>query len=146
VEPAEKYDSFSNHLNRFGDLDKRILLKIDIEGSEYAIFKDPLFLNALNNVVQLAIEFHDLDTRLEELRTILGVLANRFSVVHIHSNNFGAIFEHEGAQIPVTIEFTLLSNTFLGEKVVDTTELPVKGLDFPNNPAVPDFSFSELFK
>ncbi len=42
-----KYDSFPNHLKRFGDEGKKILLKIDIEGGEYEVLKDEKFLKCI---------------------------------------------------------------------------------------------------
>jgi len=38
--------------------DKKIVLKIDVDGAEFLVFNDPNIYTQLDNVVQLIIEFH----------------------------------------------------------------------------------------
>jgi len=144
-ESRNKYDSFANHLSRFDDLGKKVMLKIDIEGGEYEIFKHEGFLKALNNVVQIAIEFHDLPTRFRSLEKLMEALQENFSVVHIHANNYGGVFELNGKQVPGTIELTLLNNSMLASKEIDKTSIPIKDLDYPNDVNLPDIELSPLF-
>lgn len=142
-----KYDSFANHLKRFGDVGKRVLLKIDIEGGEYEIFKDEGFQKSLETVVQIAIEFHDVEQKFTELEKLITRLSDRFSVVHFHANNFDGVFEASGKQIPRTIELTFLNNLYLSrERIADDNPLPVEGLDYPNNVHLPDINLSQIFK
>ncbi len=140
-----KYDSFENHLTRFGDVGKKIMLKIDIEGGEYEILSDDRFIKALENVAQIAIEIHDVEERFGDLEKILNKLSDRFSVVHFHANNFGGVFEIKGKMMPHTIELTLLNNSFIKNKMPDLTPMPVDGLDYPNNLKLPDINLSQLF-
>lgn len=140
-----KYDTFENHIKRFGDLGKRVMLKIDIEGGEYEMFSDEGFQKSLENVVQIAIEFHDVQKRLGELERLIKRLSGRFSIAHFHANNFGGVFEIQGKQMPHTIELTFVRNSFLKKNLPDLTPMPVDGLDYPNNLNLPDINLSQLF-
>ena len=140
-----KYDSFPNHLKRFGDEEKKIFLKIDIEGGEYEVLKDEKFLKALDNVVQIAIEFHDADTRLAELKSLVETLNKKFTIVHFHGNNYGGVFEFEGKQVPRAIELTFLNNAYLKNKQADFSPLPIPDMDYPNQRKRPDINISKIF-
>jgi hypothetical protein len=141
-----KYNSFGNHLKRFGDEGKKVLLKIDIEGSEYELFSDEGFQKSLDNVVQIAMEFHDLQDHLGDLENLVNRLSDRFSVVHFHANNFGGVFEARGKKVPRTIELTFLNNAFLKDRTPDESPMPVEGLDYPNDLSRPDIELSQIFK
>jgi len=140
-----KYDSFPNHLKRFGDEGKKILLKIDIEGGEYEVLKVEKFLKSLDNVVQIAIEFHDADTRFAELKNVIELLNKKFTIVHIHGNNYGGVFDLDGKQIPKVLELTFLNNVYLKNKQVDFSPMPVPEIDYPNHPTLPDINISKIF-
>jgi hypothetical protein len=140
-----KYNSFSNHLAEFGDEGKKILLKIDIEGGEYEMFEDEKFLKSLDNVVQIAMELHDLEREIGRVEKIVQRLSDRFSVVHFHANNYGYLFESKGKKVPSVIEITFLNNAYMKQRVADTESLPVSNLDYPNDPQKPDIELSHLF-
>jgi hypothetical protein len=140
-----KYDSFPNHLKRFGDEGKKIFLKIDIDGGEYEILKDEKFIKALDNVVQMAIEFHDVDKRFAELKDIIETINKKFTIVHFHGNNYVGVFEVEGKKIPKAIELTFLNNAYLKNKQVDFSPMPIPEMDYPNHPKLPDIDISKIF-
>ena len=140
----EKYDSFPNHITRFGDQDKNIFLKIDIEGGEFDVFKDKEFLVALGNVSQLTIEFHNLNKNINELKDIIFSINDKLSLVHVHGNNWDGTFTVNDKEIPIAIELTFVANRFLQEKIFDQNEYPILGLDFPNKPSLPDINLSQL--
>jgi len=144
IRKEAKYNSFPNHVTRFGDQDKKIFLKIDIDGGEYEIFKTKEFVEALNNVVQLAIEFHNVKEKLADLKSIIESISNKLSLVHVHGNNWGGTFEYTGKQIPTVLELTFVSNTFLKVKEFDKADYPIAGLDFANNPSLPEINLSQF--
>lgn len=149
AEKSGRFDKFSNHLKKFKIKAKRILLKIDIEGGEYEIFGDKEFYESLETVNQIIVEFHDLKNRLLDLRHILEELKISFEIIHIHGNNFGEQFtlfhfanENTNCpKIPDVVELTLVRRKFLLEEDLCNNEqrLPVKDLDYPNNPNLPDY-------
>ena len=126
-------------------MQKKILLKIDIEGGEYEIIKDEKFLKSLDNVVQLAIEFHDADTRFADLKEVVELLNKKFTVVHFHGNNYGGVFELNGKQFPKVPELTFLNNSYLKTKQYDLSPMPVPEIDYPNHPTEPDINISKIF-
>ena len=140
-----KYDSFPNHLKRFGDEGKKIFLKIDIDGGEYEVLKDEKFHKALDNVVQMAIEFHDADTRLAELKSIVETINKKFTIVHFHGNNFVGVFELAGKQFPRAFELTFLNNAYLKDKQADFSPMPIPDMDYPNHRKRPDINISTIF-
>ncbi|MDC1122793.1 hypothetical protein OAT11_05500 [Nitrospinaceae bacterium] len=144
IKGREKYNSFQNHITQFGDQDKNIFLKIDIEGDEYKIFEEKEFLAALQNVTQLAIEFHNLEQNINELQDIILSIGSKMSLIHIHGNNWDGMFVVNDKEIPLTLELTFLANQFLQEKKFDQREYPLPKLDFPNKPSLPDINLSQL--
>jgi len=146
-----KFDSFPNHLKRFNISSNNILLKIDIEGGEYDIFRDNDFCNSLRQVEMLVIEFHDLKNKLRLLYEIIGRLSEFFVSVHIHANNCAPLFtmyRKEGdIQFPDAIEMTFVRKTsLLKEDILPTpTVYPCPNLDFRCSalfPDVPTLTFS----
>jgi hypothetical protein len=117
----------------------------DIEGSEYEILKDGKFLEALDNVVQIVIEFHDADSRFAELKNVVELINKKFTVVHLHGNNHRGVFNLNGRQIPKVFELTFLNNAYVKAKKVDLSPMPVPGLDYPCQPNVPDIDISKIF-
>ncbi|MBI5214458.1 MAG: FkbM family methyltransferase [Ignavibacteriae bacterium] len=114
-----------------------IFLKMDIEGSEYEIAQD--IVNAQHRIRCIAGEFHDLDTRTKEFNECMLGLTKHFYVVHIHGNN-GATYDVQN-DFPSVVEITFINKNVVGNDCSHSTALlPREGLDYPNNPAVPDYS------
>lgn len=123
-------------------------LKIDVEGSEYA-----LLLNcsdeSLHRCVQLAIEFHNLPNggRMDGIlieedwhtrERVLLKLLKTHHLVHLHGNNHKG-FVHG---FPEVLECLFVNKRCLGtEPAVSTTGCPQSGLDRPSRPDMPDLSF-----
>ena len=145
VSKKYKYDSFPNHLKRFGDEGKKIFLKIDIDGGEYEILNDEKFHKALDNVVQMAIEFHEADSRFAELKSIIETINEKFTIVHFHGNNFVGVFDLAGKQFPRAFELTFLNNAYLKDKQADFSPMPIPEMDYPNHPKQPDINISTIF-
>ncbi len=115
-----------------------VFLKMDIEGAEYGTAKD--IIRCHNRIRCIAAEFHDLDTRTAEFNECMEGLSRYFRVVHIHGNN-GAGYDSVN-DFPSVVEITLINKSLLkGGSSVSLSEYPRPGLDFPNNPAVPDYKF-----
>ena len=91
---------------RLGALDKRVFLKIDIEGAEWDAFSDvPDHL--WSNVQGLAIEFHDLHRRATHSRVVALVrkLNEHFVLYHVNGNNYqGSVRLFPGKRIPIALE------------------------------------------
>ena len=110
------------------DLDKKILLKIDIEGYEYEIIDQ--VIDYKDNVVLIIIEFHDITLKLDEFKKCLDKLNLHYSLIHSHVNNYGSLDQDN---IPQMCEFTFIRKTiFIGEEKI--SKLPRNDLDSPTTP------------
>ncbi|WPV66538.1 FkbM family methyltransferase [Chitinophaga sp. LS1] len=143
VTKKEKYDTFANHLRRFNQQDKKILLKLDIEGGEFEIFQNDDIYSLLGNVNQLLVEFHDLKNRLREVKAIMERIGENFELVHIHANNAGHTFllfdledEQTDVVMPDLIEVTFVKKGLIAgaDKINTQFTYPVPELDYPNDP------------
>lgn len=114
------------------------MLKIDVDGAEYPVFGDADIYKRLDNVVQLIIEFHDLDKYIHQVVEIIENLAPSHTLIHIHGNNYGDPFIYEGRSIPKVIEATFIHNSYIPEKALSTAEYPINELDSPCDKAKAD--------
>ena len=106
------YDSIEHQLQKNGDAHKRLVMKVDVEGSEWESFlATPDALMA--NVDQLVVEFHDVDDprALETIRK----LKRTFHIVNLHYNNYSC--SRDSQPFPATVFEALLVNKRIG--VVD---------------------------
>ena len=110
------------------DADKKIVLKIDIEGYEYEIIDQ--VIDYKDDVVLIIIEFHDITLRLDEFKKCLDKLNLHYSLIHSHVNNYGSL---DLNSIPQMCEFTFINKTiFIGKDKI--SKLPRNDLDSPTTP------------
>jgi len=124
--------------------DRSLLLKMDIEGSEWPILvaenKD-----LLRKFRQIIIEFHGLDQEARHPTYVQALSTLReagFHVAHIHGNNYAGMYNIAGYRLPNVLEVTYVSGSDQIEHCVSgTLELP---LDAPNNPSAPELPPAKL--
>jgi hypothetical protein len=123
----------------FGRLpaDCPVFVKMDIEGSEYRVLRD--LLRHSKNIVAMAVEFHDVDILSDLFNAFVERIKRDFYIVHIHGNNMGGIAPFN---FPIAPEITFLNKRFF-DSAPSPSQLnyPVRGLDRPNHPRLPDFTF-----
>ena len=114
-----------------------VFVKMDIEGGEYQVIDD--LMQHSRNIVAMAIEFHDIDTVSEQFNAVVGKIKRDFHIVHIHANNMGGLAPFN---FPLAPEMTFLNKSFFNSAPPPSRlEYPVPGLDRPNNPKLPEFTF-----
>lgn len=132
---VKTYSDFAN-LNEVA-LAKSVLLKMDVEGSEYD------FLNSLDQthfadkVHTFVLEIHTgngLRPKWADL-DMLGIVLHSHDVVHVHANNFGT----SDGFFPKSLEITFLSKKRMPSRVLDRGRYPSPILDKPNKRNKPDF-------
>jgi FkbM family methyltransferase len=128
-------ENFGSHISQnHHDEEVSMILKMDIEGSEYSCINSNIEL-VFRHFEQLSIECHNLShyPSSEEQQLFFKNILNYYKIVHLHGNNHD--FVHRG--IPNCLEITFLRNghPFLG---IDKNILPDPSVDFPNNPFLPD--------
>jgi hypothetical protein len=117
--------------------DARILLKIDIEGDEYGVLADVLNNGETSRIPAIFVEYHDLDERWDDFVILQTRLLERYHLVHVHANNINREVSDDG--IPSVIEMTYLLRGIESPSGL-RAELPIVGLDFPNDRHRPDWS------
>jgi hypothetical protein len=132
-EAGRPFDTMQNQFARNGDGDRRIVMKIDVEGAEWdSFFHAPE--RVLERIDQLAVEFHGTDRRryLETVRR----LKQHFYVAHLHFNNYSC--REDLAPFPAEAYEVLFVSKRLGVVApARAVERPHR-LDTPNNPGLPD--------
>ena len=106
---------------------EKILVKVDIEGSEYRIIDD--LLKYVHKIDCLAIEFHDTHPLRLIFEQKIKEIQRHFEIVHLHANNCAGIGK-DG--LPEVLEIT-----FLKKNLLKTEErrlvLPLQNLDMQNS-------------
>ena len=121
------YNSINDVLTDL-NIEDDLLLKIDIEGSEYRTLD--CILKNQNKLIGLIVEFHDIDLHLEKIKNFIDKI--NLNITHIHANNFGMADVNGN---PTVIEITFEKNP---KKIGESLEIPNK-LDSKNNPLKEDF-------
>lgn len=118
------------------------ILKIDIEGSEWAVFA-ATNLSILSNFDQICVEFHNLhkvifDEHPQYIETMTKLATNHV-VIHVHANNWGAYEIIANRPVPDVLEVTYLSRHLIRDLAPQNVQTE---LDAPNHPDRPDIKLS----
>ncbi len=135
---TECTDNFLRHVERNKHEDKKILLKIDVEGAEYEFFNKSN-IDDFNNVMGIILELHWIEDNLDKARVILDKINTKFVLTHAHGNNFGGVFLNEDQILPDTLELTFANRYVYSHKAIENITLPLGNLDFPCNKDVLDY-------
>ena len=117
--------------------EKKVALKIDIEGDEYSVIED--VCRHREKIVLLIIEFHDTGRKEQEFSKAISKLKEFFFLVHTHGNNFDLVADNG---IPNVVELTFVDrNVFKGnyEKI---KKLPLPKIDYSCNPGKADINLN----
>jgi len=118
--------------------ERRVFLKVDIEGSEYRIL-DQIVSHAAR-LTGLVIEFHDVDLMRDRISGFVTAVSNDLLLCHIHANNCAGVDDRGD---PLAIEMTFTSRSLLepGEQP-GFSPLPLPMLDTPNDVSKPEISLA----
>jgi hypothetical protein len=133
TEHGRVFDTMAAQIARNGDANKRLIVKMDVEGAEWSSLTGTSDA-ALNQIGQLVVEFHNVRKArfIETIRRLKRV----FHVAHVHYNNWAC--DPAAAPFPSLAFEVLFVNKDLG--VVDPAGpviLP-HPLDAPNNAKLHD--------
>jgi|TARA_B110000285_G_scaffold121318_1_gene137172 hypothetical protein len=99
------YNDIQSITKRFN---KKIFIKMDIEGSEYRVLND--LIKIKKKLTGLAIEFHDVDLNIKKILSFNKKIG--LKLVNIHANSGGAIENN----FPTTIELAYDKDPVVEEK------------------------------
>jgi hypothetical protein len=125
-------ESFDSIIGRIPD--RRVFLKVDIEGWEYRIL-DQIAANA-HRFTGLVMELHDVDLMRDRISRFLRQVDGNLLLCHIHANNCAGV---DDCGDPLAIEVSLVSRALLktGEGL-EPAVLPCPVLDTPNDASRPE--------
>ena len=116
----------NNHSN-----EKNMILKIDIESSEWNIF-EKLTINTLKQFKHIVGEFHFNDENKYICLDILKKIQFTHQIIHLHCNNCNYnIINLDGYNICPLLEISLIQKEFYSFNKFQSL-FPINGLDFPN--------------
>jgi len=109
------------------------IIQMDIEGSEFYVFQNPLDLEKSKNISQLIIEIHFNMIPNNDINLAINLLQNIntiFDLVHIHGNNHVATTI---GPVPMVIECTYLNKNLKLNLQQESNSFPIENLDYPNH-------------
>lgn len=118
-----------------------LILKIDIEDSEWAVF-DTTSPEVLKLFSQIVCEFHGFgliadDERFSRAKRVIEKLTQHFAPIHVHSNNYSDMSMLAGVPFPNVLEVSFANRDRY--RFAPSDELFPTPLDFPNDPTRPDY-------
>lgn len=127
-------------------IDGYVCLKIDIEGGEYDYFLNTDISKMNSTVIGLILEVHWIDDNKNrnDLIKVLEKLNQYFVLCHAHGNNWGGLWSFGGKMLPKVMELSFINKKFVDKFEEDQQEYPIKDLDYPNNPKIPDYKLNFL--
>ena len=146
----KNYDFLKKNLGSFNDdetitldkwiyekeINKNLLLQMDIEGSEYEVINN-LNEENLKKFNIMIIEFHHFEQILTKLgfkiiKNVFDKILKYFDVAHIHPNNCCGFYKSKNTIIPSTIEISFLKNnlSLYKKKIIKyPNELDIKNIE-----------------
>lgn len=140
-----KVSSFSQHLQNHDLVNKKIFVKMDIEGAEYDAFDD-ILLN-YHNVTGIVLEIHFKNSNIERAVNLLSKLNKYFLLLHVHGNNcVTKKFETSNAigKIPYVIELTYINKSLIDKSHISKDQSHPTSMDMSNCKNRPPHKFTIL--
>jgi hypothetical protein len=136
-------DDSTTNLASLTDRYNNIFLKIDVEGGEYPWIQSMSHAQ-LSKFKQIVIEYHgshnnSWGTPYSVKKACYAKMAETHYLVHAHGSNSRSATMY----LPNTLEMTYIRKDAVeGELPLNTTPLPIDGLDYPNNTNRPDHTMN----
>ena len=128
------FDTLENQIRKNGDIGRRVIIKMDIEGAEWdSLLAAPDEL--LSSIPQIAMEMHGFDD--PKVLKVLSKLKRNFYLVNLHFNNWSCT--PKAAPLPAWAYQVLWVNKRIG--VLDPAApmpAPMSPLNAPDSPTWPD--------
>jgi hypothetical protein len=128
------FDTLENQITKNGDIGRRLIVKMDIEGAEWdSLLAAPDEL--LASIPQIAMEMHGFDD--PKILEVLRKLKRNFYLVNLHFNNWSCT--PKAAPLPAWAYQALWVNKHIG--IVDPAApvpAPMSPLNAPDSPTWPD--------
>lgn len=145
----KKISSFEQQLNNLKLHNKKLFIKIDIEGAEYMAL--PQILNYdVKNITGMVVEIHFIfDDHIKNTINLLRNINKNFLLIHVHGNNYSSNFfttKKAKGKIPRVLELTYINKLLINKYKLSNNQKHPSPIDMPNNSEEPDIQFEILAK
>ncbi len=146
--PSGKVSSFSQQIDNLGLKNKKVFIKMDVEGAEYDAFES--ILEHYANITGIVLEIHFLDKNEFAMRALklLNDLDKHFVLLHVHGNNCcensSFYTTNSIGKIPIVIELTYINKALLTKYHLAENQAHPTAIDMPNDLNKPDAQFEVL--
>lgn len=134
--------SFSEQLRRLKLTDKKVFIKMDIEGAEFEVLDS--ILDYSNNITGIVLELHIHLSNAEKTLGILSSLDRNFVLIHLHGNNFSLEYfktKYAKNHIPCALELTYINKNLLSSYKISENQKHPNPIDQPVWPYFSDCEF-----
>jgi hypothetical protein len=127
-------NNFLNHIKINNHEDKKITLKIDIEGDEIDFFNE-VDISKFNNVIQMIVEFHCWNVNVfSKMLESISKINKYFYCIHFHHNNHLPLLNVKNILCPQAIELTFINKLYVNEYPnYKNQKYPIDGLDYSSS-------------
>ncbi len=144
--PRPGYSTFEQHLEWTHALNKKLFIKMDIEGDEYTTLPD--ILEYTPEITGIVLEIHFMtSSEITKALSLIRLLNNDFLLVHVHGNNNCVdrfVTRNSIGYIPRVLELTYINKNLLTSYALKGTQDHPTLLDMSNVPGYPDAEFTIL--
>lgn len=138
--------TFAQQIEELGLKNKKLFIKMDIEGNEYDTLPD--ILHHVQNITGIVLEIHFMkDSQIPQAIDLLKALNNLFHLVHVHGNNCCLdhfISSNAKGRIPRVLELTYINKNLGFRYELSQDQSHPTSLDMPNSSNIPDLAFTIL--
>lgn len=143
---SNNVSSFSSQIEKLKLQDKKLFIKMDIEGAEYEAFKD--ILKYSKNITGITLEIHLGDgVIIQKAINLLKKLSDDFILIHVHGNNGGkAYFTTTNllGVLPNIFQVTFINKSLITSSTLSENQSHPREIDQPDNPNKSDLKFKIL--
>lgn len=143
----QKVTSFDEQIANLNLINKKILIKMDIEGAEYDALQN--ILPHFADITGIVLEIHFSKNEVQKATNLLKSLNDNFILAHLHANNCCQAFvtsdKMEGA-MPGIIELSYINKSLVSRYELITSASYPKSIDMPNVKSKNDHIFKIDYK
>ena len=135
---TEGLNTIENHINQNGDNNKRLVLKMDVEGAEWdTLFHIPNpILDLFEQIVVEVHFFHSVmpdsiginlsKSKIDKKTTVIKKINNSFYLYHVHANNYNPLYYIGGFKLPNSMELTFVNKKYFKSAEYSKTIFPTE--------------------
>ncbi len=138
--------SYNQQLDALNLNNKKIFIKMDIEGAEYQAFED--ILRHAPDITGIVLEIHFTHrAQIEKAVRLLSQINQNFLLVHLHGNNCTDTYfstKRTVGKVPAVLELTYINKQLIKHYHLATEQTHPTSMDMPNCLSKPDVQFEIL--